>query len=261
MLYFDDLKYLKLYKKHGVYLPINEKDKKHGSAILLLTPNYESSIQLMNNSFCVNTNGSFISYYIERDIMYTINNESRLLEIEHNDYSNIINEQPSIFTETTNVSNFNALDNCEINETYCQLGNKVIFFNELYDEDIYNEATGYNTKYKTLLYNDRIRNNKEVLRLYDTVKKDNSWIKKTFISYERYNNLNLFIDLYYYNQAYLTNNRFTITKSIDMYFEFIRRFIEVDKAIVNIGEQKISEKFDYDQFNRFVESMGSNKHR
>ena len=237
MLYFDDLKYLKLYKKHGVYLPINEKDKKHGSAILLLTPNYESSIQLMNNPFCINTNSSFISYYIERDIMYTINNESRLLEIEHNDYSNIINEQPSIFTETTNVSNFNALDNCEINETYCQLGNKVIFFNELYDEDIYNEATGYNTKYKTLLYNDRIRNNKEVLRLYDTVKKDNSWIKKTFISYERYNNLNLFIDLYYYNQAYLTNNRFTITKSIDMYFEFIRRFI-LDKRIDKAGYTK-----------------------
>ena len=46
----------------------------------------------------------------------------------------------------------------------------------------------------------------------------------------------------------------------DLLPEFIRRFIEVDKAVVNIGEQKISEKFDYDQFNRFVESMGSNKH-
>ena len=47
----------------------------------------------------------------------------------------------------------------------------------------------------------------------------------------------------------------------DLLPEFIRRFIEVDKAIVNIGEQKMSEKFDYDQFNGFVESMGSNKHR
>ena len=46
----------------------------------------------------------------------------------------------------------------------------------------------------------------------------------------------------------------------DLLPEFIRRFIEVDKAVVNIGEQKISEKFDYNQFNRFVESMGSNKH-
>lgn len=237
MLYFDDLKYMKLYKKRGVYLPINYKDKKHGSAILLLTPNYEISKQLMNNDFCINRNSSFISYYLEKDIMYTINNESRLLEIDHLDYTNIINEQPSVFTETTNVINYDHLEGDSINEVYCKLGNKVIFFNELYDEEIYNEATGYNTKYKTLLYNDRIRNNKEVINLYKKVKADNPWIKKAFISYERYQNLNLFIDLYYYNQTYLNNNTFTVTKSIDMYFEFIRRFI-LDKRIDKAGYTK-----------------------
>ncbi len=237
MLYFDDLKYMKLYKKHGVFLPINEKDKKHASAILLLTPNYEISKELMNNPFCVNRNNSFMSYYIERDIMYTIQHESRLLEIQHNDYTNIINEQPSVFTETTNVMTYDSLDDCSINELYCKLGDKVIFFNEMYDEDIYNEATGYNTKYKNLLYNDRIRNNREVFRLYDSVKEDNPWIKKTFVSYDRYRQLNLFIDLYFYNQCYLSNNRFTITKSIDMYFEFIRRFIN-DKRIDKAGYTK-----------------------
>lgn len=233
MLYFDDLKYMKLYKKTGIYLPINLEDKKHGSAILLLTPNYEISKQLMNNKFCVNKNNSFISYYLERDIMYTINNESRLLEIDHNDYTELINEQPTVFTETTDVMNYDHLDGDLINEVYCKLGDKVIFFNELYDEEIYNEATGYNTKYKNLLYNDRIRNNKEVLMLYNKVKADNPWIKKTFVNYSRYNGLNTFIDLYFYNQAYLNNNTFTITKSIDMYFEFIRRFIldkRIDKA-------------------------------
>ena len=237
MLYFDDLKYMKLYKKRGVYLPINYKDKKHGSAILLLTPNYEISKQLMNNDFCVNRNNSFISYYLEKDIMYTINNESRRLEIDHFDYTNIINEQPSVFTETTDVVNYDNMEEDLINEVYCKLGNKVIFFNELYDEGIYNEATGYNTKYKNLLYNDRIRNNREVLELYKKVKNDNDWIKKTFISYERYKNLNLFIDLYYYNQTYLNNNTFTVTKSIDMYFEFIRRFI-LDRRIDNAGYTK-----------------------
>lgn len=237
MLYFDDLKYMKLYKKRGVYLPINYKDKKHGSAILLLTPNYERSKQLMNNDFCVNRNNSFISYYLEKDIMYTINNESRLLEIDHLDYNQIINEQPLIFTETTNVLSYDHLDGDLINEVYCKLGDKVIFFNELYDEEFYNEATGYNTKYKTLLYNDRIRNNKEVIQLYKNVKTDNPWIKKTFISYSRYNSLNIFIDLYYYNQTYLNNNTFTVTKSIDMYFEFIRRFI-LDRRIDKAGYTK-----------------------
>ena len=237
MLYFDDLKYMKLYKKRGVYLPINYKDKKHGSAILLLSPNYEISKQLMNNDFCINRNNAFISYYLEKDIMYTINNESRLLEVDHLDYTQIINEQPSIFTETTNVINYDHLDGDLINEVYCKLGDKVIFFNELYDEEFYNEATGYNTKYRTLLYNDRIRNNKEVIQLYKNVKADNPWIKKAFISYDRYHSLNLFIDLYYYNQAYLNNNTFTITKSIDMYFEFIRRFI-LDKRIDKAGYTK-----------------------
>ena len=82
MVYLDDLKYMKLYKKQ-FYLPINMSDKKHGSAILLLTPNYESSNALMNNKFAVNRNRSFESYYIERDITYTINHESRHLECNY----------------------------------------------------------------------------------------------------------------------------------------------------------------------------------
>ena len=47
----------------------------------------------------------------------------------------------------------------------------------------------------------------------------------------------------------------------DLLPEFIRRFVEVEKATVNIGEQKISGKFDYDQFNEIVQSIGPNKHR
>ena len=226
MLYFDDLKYMKLYKKKNIYLPINKKDKKHGSAILLLSPNYVISNQLMNNEFCINTNDSFVSYYIEKDIMYTIQHESRLLEVQHNDYTQIINEQPSVFIETTNVLCDEHLDGDSINELYCKLGDKIIFFNEMYDEEIYNEASGYNTKYKTLLYNDRIRNNKEVFVIYDRVKRENPWIKNTFLNYSRYHERNLFIDLYFYNQAYLNNNTFTVNKSINMYFEFIRRFIK-----------------------------------
>ena len=82
----ENLKFNKLYKKQFI-LPFIKEDKKHGSAILLLTPNYESSNALMNNKFTINKGKLYTSYYIERDIMYTINNESRLLEIDHS-YSN-----------------------------------------------------------------------------------------------------------------------------------------------------------------------------
>lgn len=237
MIYLDDLKYMKLYKKQFL-IPINKKDKRHGSAILLLSPSYEASNKLMNSKFILNQPaGTFHSYYIEKDILYTINNESRNLEIAHFDYTNIINEQPSVFIESTDCKEYGNLEECEINELYCRLGDKVIFFNEMYDENIFDEAAVYGTKYKSLLYNDRIRNNKEVFRLYAKTKQDNPWITKAFIDYSRYNKENLFVDLYYYNQAYLGNNNFTINKSIDMYFEFISRFIN-DKRITNAGYAK-----------------------
>ena len=236
MVYLDDLKYMKLYRKQ-FYLPINMSDKKHGSAILLLTPNYESSVVLMNNKFSTNRNRSFESYYIERDITYIINHETRHLECDHYDSNTIpINEQ-SIFRETTNVSCYDDLRETDINEFYCRLGDKIIFFNEMYDENIYYEVAGLNSKYKRLLYYDRMRNNKAVFNIYNKVKEDNKWIRKTFVSYDRYKSLNLFIDLYYYNKAYLENNNFIITKSIDMYFEFLRRSI-LDKRIDNAGYTK-----------------------
>ena len=235
MVYLDDLKYMKLYKKQ-FYLPINMSDKKHGSAVLLLTPNYESSNALMNNKFAVNRSRSFESYYIERDITYTINHESRYLEYNYDDEVMPINEQ-SVFTEVTNVSCYDNLNEIDINEFYCRIGDKIIFFNEMYDEEVYNEVAGLNSKYKRLLYYDRMRNNKAVFDIYDRVKTDNKWIRKTFINYNRYKSLNLFIDLYYYNKTYLENNNFVITKSIDMYFEFLRRSI-LDKRIDNAGYTK-----------------------
>lgn len=238
MLYLDDLKYLKLYKKK-FFLPIT-KDKMKGSAILLLTPNYESSLALMNNQFAVNrSNKSFHSYYIEKDITYTINHESRYLEIDHSSPSEVLNEAASVYRETTDIAVWQPLDEMDINPYYCRLGDKVIFFNEMYDPNVFIEASGsaYNTKYKKLLYNDRIRNNKEVYSLYKTVKADNPWIKKTFVDYAKYKKENLFVDLYYYNQIYLGNNHFTITKSIDMYFEFIKRFI-LDRRIDAAGYTK-----------------------
>lgn len=238
MVYLDDLKYMKLYKKQ-FYLPINMDDRKHGSAILLLTPNYESSNALMNNKFALNRNRSFESYYVEKDILYTIQHESRLLECEYVDNPDVqaITEQAT-FVETVDIKCFDDLREMDINEFYCRLGDKIIFFNEMYDEQVYNEVTsGLNSKYKRLLYNDRIRNNKSIITVYDKAKNDNKWIKRTYLRYDRYRSLNIFIDLYYYNRVYLDNNNFVITKSIDMYFEFIRRFI-LDKRIDNAGYNK-----------------------
>lgn len=231
--YLDNLKSLKLYKKK-VYLPINPKNKKKNAAILLLTMSQSDSFELMEHPLFVNQANNYQSYYIEKDITYTINHEN-LLQIDHNDYT-AINEQAFVYTEVTDVKNYDNQSDCSINESYCQIGDKVIFFNELYDEAIC-EAKNINSTYKKLLYYDRIRNNREMMNMYDAAKNECPWVKNTFLDYKRYKELNLFIDLAHYNRTYLTNNNFTVRRSINMYLEFIRRFIN-DERITKAGYTK-----------------------
>ena len=74
MVLLDDLKDLTLYKK-SFFLPIELKNKRKGSAIMLLTPNYRSSIDAMNLPYAINKN-YFESYYIEKSVTRYIKNES-----------------------------------------------------------------------------------------------------------------------------------------------------------------------------------------
>ena len=118
--------------------------------------------------------------------MNPIQHESRLLECEYVDPTEVIHEQ-SIYKEVVDIKCFDDLRDIDINEFYCRLGDKIIFFNEMYDEQVYNEASGgLNNKYKRLLYNDRIRNNKAIISVYEKVKEDNKWIKRTYLRYDRY---------------------------------------------------------------------------
>ena len=70
MIFIDQMKNLRIYKK-PMFLPTIENDKKKKSAILMLTPNYESSKQLIQNPLLINRM-RFQSYYLERDLSYYI---------------------------------------------------------------------------------------------------------------------------------------------------------------------------------------------
>ena len=76
--YLDDVREMKL-NKTPFYLPINEEDKRRSSAIFLLTPDVKSSIAMMNHPLTINKN-LFVSYYLEKDINFIIN-ESTILYI------------------------------------------------------------------------------------------------------------------------------------------------------------------------------------
>lgn len=99
MIFLNELENMKIYKK-PFYLPINEKHKKNNSIAYLLSPNPESSINILNNPLM--TKKYFNSYYIEKDVSYYINQEgyidnttdTTILESAYmrNYENNIINE-------------------------------------------------------------------------------------------------------------------------------------------------------------------------
>jgi hypothetical protein len=111
---------------------------------------------------------------------------------------------------------------------YMNLDDKVLFFGEDGTND---------TQIRKLLYKQRLRKRQEVLELYDTVKKDNPFIKYTFTDINKYNRKNLFVDLYYYNSVFFQNNKWTMKKGLSLYYDFMNRLIN-NPVINNAGYSK-----------------------
>ncbi|MGL5750944.1 MAG: hypothetical protein ACRCXT_10485 [Paraclostridium sp.] len=343
MIFLNELEYNRIYRK-PFHLPINEKDKRHGSSIFLLTPNLQSSINVLNNPLIVNKN-TFESYFIEKDITYYINNEGYM---NSNPVGyNIINEEfaptedrmkpyaPYAYwnkdhtkltaakflpkdlkvasTRSTEGFEFNVdtsngnitsdgdgwyiairdiekgeefiltskdinpilrdninehslsdyldgdgdelvsdnpgenifvnkiQDDYEFTDTHLRYktenGDVMILFNENLDEDILNENSNHSSILNKLLYKERMRSDKEVYEIYDIVRDAIPTIRRTYPSYPRYKGLNLFIDLYYYNYHFFRRNVLRLDKGIDLYFDFINRFIH-DKRLIKEGYNK-----------------------
>ena len=96
MVSLDDVKDLVLYKR-PFYLPIDPKDKKHNSLIMLLTPNYKSSMNMMQSPYTINRR-YFESYYIEKSVFRYIKNES---VYEPNDDGEYLFEHSPIYDIST----------------------------------------------------------------------------------------------------------------------------------------------------------------
>ncbi len=79
MILIDKMKNFKIYKTK-TYLPTKKDNKKKHSAVLLLTPNYESSKKLMNFPLFVNKK-RYESYFLDRDVSFYIGKD-KLEEID-----------------------------------------------------------------------------------------------------------------------------------------------------------------------------------
>lgn len=344
MIFLDELEKMKLYKK-PFYLPIVEEDKRRNSAVFLLTPNIESSINVLNHKLLIHKN-FYESYFIEKDITYYINQEGYLetdenLESLNEEFApvedpmrpylpylakgddNVIKaakflpkgwcvtntktledheplpvskngnvlfdgdclyhavrdiqkDEPIVIVNTQKhslsdylkgegeelvspVKGQNIAEEVQIidssEKTYMGQvtesvllengfvrnhstnGDVMIVFNENLDEQIMNENKMHNPVLNKLLYKERLKNNKEVFEIYDKIRDQVPYIRKTYLDYHKYKQSNLFVDLYYYNMTFFKNNMYRLDKGINLYFDFIDRFIQ-DKRLANEGYTK-----------------------
>ena len=79
MILIEKMANLKIYKTQ-TFLPQLKTDKKKNSAVILMTPNYESSNRLMNHPLFVN-NRRYESYFLDRDVSFYIGSK-KLEEID-----------------------------------------------------------------------------------------------------------------------------------------------------------------------------------
>ena len=73
MIFIEKMKNFKIYRTK-TFLPTVVGDKKKRSAVLMMTPNYDSSKKLMTHPMFVN-NLRYQSYYLDRDVSYYINSK------------------------------------------------------------------------------------------------------------------------------------------------------------------------------------------
>ena len=96
------------------------------------------------------------------------------------------------------------------------------------------EDASYNTALKRILYSERIKKQKEILVRYENIKNSCPQIRKTFLDIDKYKGLNLFMDMSYYTEIFVKNNYLKLDKGINIFFEFINRFL-TDKRLKENG--------------------------
>lgn len=231
-LMIDELHPLKLYSGNYFY-NIQKEDRKKGSLVYLMTPNKQSSINVINHKLGKRNNILFQSYFLDRNIDFVINgnlSESKTYNI--NDEEVI----PEIgITESLMIDNRNEISLTE---------NALIYNGEDYKErilfpddvdEILSEASQYKTKYgsynltaifKNMLYKHRLKTNKDVLKIYEEIKKSCDLIKFTYVDPRLYKGRNLFYDWSYYTEIFFKeNSKFQQERGLDVFFSFMDKFI------------------------------------
>lgn len=202
MILLDELLPLKLYKRKFV-VPIDLHDKRHGSAIYLMSPSINSSIKM--TKYPLASVRYFESFYIERNAILYATNEG------------VINTDDGSFISTCKQGDGFIKDDilrCNLSED----ANILVPLQE--------NSKDYNSKLKKIIWNDRIKSIKELDEKYDIVKKANPNIKYTYYNLDKYKKLNLFVDLSFYLELFNNNCTYNRKKAMDLLVELLTRLLK-----------------------------------
>lgn len=97
----------------------------------------------------------------------------------------------------------------------------------------------YSKRLRKYLYQERLRNSRQVMQYYEKVKTMNPNISRTYPRLDMYRGLNLFVDLSYYHALFLKSIQFKLDKAVNFYFEFINRLINNKELSATYKKQTI----------------------
>ena len=189
--------------KTPFFTPFNVKDKRHGSAIFLMTKSLEQSKQLIEHKLISNLN-MFNSYFLEWNAMYLLKP------------SRIINDD----LEVDDVYNSKAYGNNPImTESHFEDSENLFFFSEATPENV------LDTRLRRILYRERLRNFKEVKLRVNRIKEECKYIKYTYPTIDKYKNKNIYVDNHIYNKIFTMSETYNRDKAIDLLYALFDRFI------------------------------------
>lgn len=189
--------------KTPFFTPFNVKDKRHGSAIFLMTKSLEQSKQLIEHKLISNLN-MFNSYFLEWNAMYFIR-------------PNRISNTDMDVDEYYNSKVYNNIP--VMTETHFEDSNNLFFFSEASPEGV------LDIRLRRILYRERLRNFKEVKLRVNRIKDECKYIKYTYPNIDKYKNKNIYIDNHIYNKIFSISEAYNRDKAIELLYALFDRFI------------------------------------
>ena len=189
--------------KTPFFTPFNKKDKRHGSAIFLMTKSLEQSKQLIEHPLISNLN-MFNSYFLEWNAMYLLKP------------SRIINKD----LDVDDVYNSKVYGNNPImTESHFEDSENLFFFSEATPDNV------LDTRLRKILYKERLRNSKDVKLRLNRIKNECKYIKYTYPTIDKYKNKNIYVDNHIYNKIFTMSETYNRDKAIDLLYALFDRFI------------------------------------